>query len=64
MNTSGKSLSLEVLAEGIETEKQQLTLVAEGCHIGQGYLLSQPLNASDMEEAIHQSEQSEQDISA
>jgi len=46
----GKSLSLEVLAEGIETQKQQAFLLKEGCDSGQGYLLSRPLPASKIEE--------------
>jgi EAL domain-containing protein (putative c-di-GMP-specific phosphodiesterase class I) len=35
-------LSLRVIAEGIETEEQRETLIAAGCHYGQGYLLGKP----------------------
>lgn len=40
-----QSLSLEVLAEGIETDEQLDFLVREGCLSGQGYLFSRPLDA-------------------
>nr|MBW4093414.1 EAL domain-containing protein [Pseudomonadota bacterium] len=44
----GKSLGIETLAEGIETEAQFLRLRAEGCGQGQGYLFSRPLAAADL----------------
>ncbi len=43
----GKSLQLEVIAEGVETEAQQDLLKSLGCHEGQGYLYSQPLPAEE-----------------
>ncbi len=43
----GKSLHLEVIAEGIETQRQQQFLVAEGCGHGQGYLFAKPLPAEE-----------------
>jgi diguanylate cyclase (GGDEF)-like protein len=39
-----RSLSIEVIAEGIEEEAQLAMLVAMGCDLGQGYLLSPPRN--------------------
>lgn len=39
----GKNLSLDVLAEGIETAEQLAFLQAEGCNSGQGYHFSYPL---------------------
>lgn len=36
------TLSIEVVAEGIETWRQQDILRSEGCRIGQGYLLGRP----------------------
>ncbi len=37
-----RSLSLEVVAEGIETEDSRHFLQTHGCQIGQGYLFSRP----------------------
>ncbi|OIQ24994.1 bifunctional diguanylate cyclase/phosphodiesterase [uncultured Vibrio sp.] len=42
-----KSLSLEVIAEGIEEPQQQSHLLSLGCSIGQGFYFSKPLNPSD-----------------
>ena len=39
------NLGMEVVAEGVETEKQLETLKAMNCTYGQGYLFSKPLNA-------------------
>jgi len=41
----GRSLGLEVVAEGVETEAQRSFLEAKGCTGLQGYLLSPPLDA-------------------
>ncbi len=38
----GKSLSIPVLAEGIETEEQMNVLIREGCDQVQGFLLGRP----------------------
>ncbi len=38
----GKSLSIPVLAEGIETEEQMQVLIREGCDQVQGFLLGRP----------------------
>jgi diguanylate cyclase (GGDEF)-like protein len=46
----GKSLSLVVTAEGIERTGQLEWLRARGCHEGQGFLLSRPLSARDLED--------------
>ena len=45
-----RTLSLEVIAEGIETEAQRDLLGSMGCHYGQGYLLAMPMPASQAEE--------------
>ncbi len=44
----GKSLGLEVIAEGVEREVQDAFLRREGCDIGQGYLYGRPMPASDL----------------
>ncbi|HWS46967.1 MAG TPA: EAL domain-containing protein [Acidimicrobiia bacterium] len=41
----GKSLRMEVLAEGIERKSQVDLLNALGCHLGQGYYFDRPLSA-------------------
>ena len=38
-----KSMKLEVIAEGIETEEQLAFLRKKKCHQGQGYLFSRPI---------------------
>ena len=38
----GKSLKLNVIAEGVQSELQKEILKKEGCHILQGYLFSKP----------------------
>ncbi len=40
-----RSLSLEVVAEGVETEAQYEFLKALGCETVQGYLTGRPVNA-------------------
>jgi diguanylate cyclase (GGDEF)-like protein/PAS domain S-box-containing protein len=42
----GRSLGMEVIAEGIETESQFATLREMGCRLGQGYHLSRPIPAA------------------
>ena len=41
-----KSLELNVIAEGLETQQQLDALAAAGCDVVQGYLLARPLHAS------------------
>jgi len=45
----GRSLNLEVIAEGVETFEQEAFLKAHGCHVGQGYLYSRPLDAEALQ---------------
>jgi diguanylate cyclase (GGDEF)-like protein/PAS domain S-box-containing protein len=45
----GRTLELEVIAEGIERPEQQTALAREGCQLGQGFLFSRPIS---QEEAI------------
>ncbi len=44
-----RNLGLQVVAEGIENEEQQMLLSSLGCDFYQGYLFSRPLNRSDFE---------------
>ena len=44
----GPSLSLDVIAEGIETEEQKSALIALGCGYGQGYLFSKAVRSDDV----------------
>jgi diguanylate cyclase (GGDEF)-like protein/PAS domain S-box-containing protein len=41
-----RSLDVEVVAEGVETEEQLAELRRLGCHRAQGYLLARPMNAA------------------
>ncbi len=44
----GRSLRLNVVAEGVETATQAEFLLANGCDLMQGYLISKPVPASDL----------------
>ena len=44
----GKSLSLSVIAEGVETEEQRQMVAGFGCDSIQGYLYSKPLPVSEV----------------
>jgi len=46
--TMSCTLGIKVVAEGIETEEQMRFLRDEGCHIGQGYLISRPQPLDDL----------------
>ena len=48
----GRSLSLQITAEGVETAEQHEYLEAHGCHEAQGYLFSYPLSAQEMLELL------------
>jgi diguanylate cyclase (GGDEF)-like protein len=45
----GRSLGLEVVAEGVESLEQHLRLRSLGCHLAQGYFYSKPLAAEEVE---------------
>ncbi|CAM3524908.1 GGDEF-domain containing protein [Pseudomonas floridensis] len=44
----GKSLGMQVIAEGVETVEQEAYVISEGCHEGQGYFYSKPLPAREL----------------
>jgi len=46
----GRSLGVEVIAEGVETAHQAEFLAAEGCHKAQGYFFSRPVPPEIAEE--------------
>ncbi len=50
--TMGRSLGLNVIAEGVETERQHEFLRLNGCHAFQGYLFSRPVPLDDFEHLV------------
>jgi diguanylate cyclase (GGDEF)-like protein/PAS domain S-box-containing protein len=44
-----KSLKMDVIAEGVETQEQAAFLLAEGCGKAQGYLYSRPVSPKELE---------------
>ena len=52
----GKSLGMQVIAEGVETPEQEAYIIAQGCNEGQGYLYSKPLSARDITAYLKQNQ--------
>ena len=50
----GTDLSLNIVAEGIETPEQRTALMAAGCHFGQGYLFGGAMPAAQIEKLAGQ----------
>jgi EAL domain-containing protein (putative c-di-GMP-specific phosphodiesterase class I) len=48
----GHALSLDVIAEGVETEQQRAILEAYGCLHYQGYLFARPLPLAECEQQL------------
>lgn len=51
----GRSLKMEIVAEGVETAEQQAFLLQEGCTTAQGYLFSKPVPAHWITESLQKS---------
>ena len=49
-----RNLSLEVIAEGIETPEQLAQVVQRGCHIIQGYYFAKPMPKAELEQHMKQ----------
>ncbi len=56
-----KSLGIEVIAEGVETEEQLNFLILHGCHYMQGYYYSRPLSPEDFS-ALDTSKKTKKDV--
>lgn len=54
ITTLAKSLNLDIVAEGIETNEQLASLSTLGCQKAQGYLFSKPKPAAEAEKLIRQ----------
>lgn len=52
--TLARAMDLEVVAEGIETPAQLALLRELGCPLGQGYLFTRPLNATDFQAFVQE----------
>ncbi len=50
-----QSLNLNVIAEGIESQEQMVTLSETGCIQGQGFLFSKPLSKNEFERYLKES---------
>jgi diguanylate cyclase (GGDEF)-like protein/PAS domain S-box-containing protein len=48
----GQALNLDVIAEGVETERQAAELREMGCPFGQGYLFARPLPGEELERLL------------
>jgi len=49
----GRSLNMQVIAEGVESAEQEAYIIAQGCNEGQGYYYSRPLSATAFTDWLH-----------
>lgn len=49
-----RSLDLNLVAEGVETEEQVEFLIDRGCYVGQGFLFSRPIPSHEMTTFLNQ----------
>jgi EAL domain-containing protein (putative c-di-GMP-specific phosphodiesterase class I) len=49
----GRNLELDVIAEGVEDERQAKILSELGCAVGQGYLFAKPLTSDVLHDWLH-----------
>ncbi len=47
-----KSLNIDIIAKGVETEEQKSFLIENGCTNMQGYIYAKPMIANKMEEML------------
>ena len=49
----GTGLGMQVVAEGVETERQARRVREAGCHLGQGFLWARPMPADEVTALLH-----------
>jgi diguanylate cyclase (GGDEF)-like protein len=49
-----RNLGIQVVAEGVETDRARQRLVELGCDVAQGYLLCRPMPPDELSEWVHQ----------
>jgi EAL domain-containing protein (putative c-di-GMP-specific phosphodiesterase class I) len=52
-----RSLKIDVVAEGVETEEQRQQLIADGCRLGQGFFFGKPVASADIPNLLLQAVQ-------
>jgi len=57
--TLARNLGMNIVAEGVENQKQWLQLQALGCEFGQGYLFSKPLDPANIATLLRNTNESE-----